>query len=71
VIRARLIAGEDVGMTALNHLRLCCGMMGGSPADRSKVGIVEEPEHDPLAHYFTSTDRSELRFGFRKDHYRT
>jgi hypothetical protein len=52
VIRARLIAGEDVGMAALNHLRLCCGMMGGSPADRAKVTIVQEPEHDPLAHYF-------------------
>jgi hypothetical protein len=52
VIRARPIAGEDVGMTALNHLRLCCGMMGGSPADRAKVTIVQEPEHDPLAHYF-------------------
>jgi hypothetical protein len=52
VIRARLIAGEDVGVTALNHLRLCCGMMGGSPADRAKVTIVQEPEHDPFAHYF-------------------
>jgi hypothetical protein len=27
-------------------------MMGGSPADRAKVTIVQEPEHDPLAHYF-------------------
>jgi hypothetical protein len=38
-------------MTALNHLRLCCGMMGGSQGDRAKVTIVQEPERDPLAHY--------------------
>jgi hypothetical protein len=41
-IRARLIAGEDVGLSALNLLRLCYGQMGGSPADRSKVSAVEE-----------------------------
>ena len=51
-IRARLIAGEEVGMAALNQLRLCCNSMGGTPADRSKVMIVEEPEEDPADKYF-------------------
>jgi hypothetical protein len=39
-------------MAALNQLRLCCGMMGGSPADRSKVTLVEAPEADPTDVYF-------------------
>jgi hypothetical protein len=52
VIRARLIAGEDVGMTAFNQLRLCYAQMGETPADRSKVTIVEEPEADPTDIYF-------------------
>jgi hypothetical protein len=51
-ILARVMAGEDVGMTALNQLRLCMAQMGGSPADRTKVTIVEEPEADPLERYF-------------------
>jgi hypothetical protein len=52
VIRARLIASEDVGMTALNQLRLCCGMIGGTPADRAKVTMDEEPDEDLVEGYF-------------------
>jgi len=33
------------------------------------VTIVQEPARSPITS--TSTDRSELRFGFRKKHYRT
>jgi hypothetical protein len=51
VVRARVIAGDNT-MAAVNLLRLCCGMMGGSPADRSKVTIVEEPDEDPTDVYF-------------------
>jgi hypothetical protein len=28
------------------------GMMGGTPADRAKVTMVEEPEADPTDVYF-------------------
>jgi hypothetical protein len=53
LLRARVLAGEDIGTAGLNQLRLCCGMMGGTPADRSKVGLVEEPdEDDPTDVYF-------------------
>jgi hypothetical protein len=52
-ILARVMAGEDVGMTAVNTLRLFLAQMGGSPADLAKVTVVEEPETDPLEHYFS------------------
>jgi hypothetical protein len=51
-IRARLIAGKDVGMTALNLLRLCLAQMGGSPSDRSKISTVEENNDDAVTRYF-------------------
>jgi hypothetical protein len=50
LIQARVVAGEDVGPTLLNQLRLCLMLMGASPADRSKVGYVEEPD-DGLDRY--------------------
>jgi hypothetical protein len=52
ILRARVLAGEDIGTAGLNQLRLCCGMMGGTPADRSKVTLVEEPDEDPTDVYF-------------------
>jgi hypothetical protein len=52
IIRAKGLAGEEVSSSELGQLRLCCGMMGGSPADRSKVTIVEEPDEDPMDVYF-------------------
>jgi hypothetical protein len=56
-VRARLIAGDDVGLSALNMLRLCYAQMGGSPSDRSKVELAAtEAEHeaaeDACAKYF-------------------
>jgi hypothetical protein len=52
ILRARLLAGEDIGTAGVNQLRLCVGMMGGTPADRAKVTMVEEPEADPTDVYF-------------------
>jgi len=52
ILRARVLAGEDIGAAGLNQLRLCVGAMGGSPADRAKVTMVEEPDEDPLEAYF-------------------
>jgi hypothetical protein len=52
-ILARVMAGEDVGLTALNTLRLFLAQMGGSPADLAKVTVTEEEPEDPLDHYFS------------------
>jgi hypothetical protein len=52
VLRARLLTGEDIGASGLNQLRLCVGAMGGSPTDRAKVTMVEQPDDDPLDGYF-------------------
>lgn len=39
VIQARLEAGEDCGVQAMNLLRQALGQMGASPADASKAGV--------------------------------
>ena len=51
-IRARLAAGDEVGLNALSLLRQCLGAMGATPADRSKVSMPAEPGDDPAAEYF-------------------
>src|SRR3954447_3532796 len=38
-IRARVMTGEEVGVSALNQLRMCAAQMGATPADRSKVAL--------------------------------
>lgn len=46
-VRGRLLAGEDVGVTALSMLQSILSKMGGSPADRSRVSAPdgdEEPD---------------------------
>lgn len=50
-IRARLWAGEEVGVQALNLLRQCLGQMGATPADASKVTLGED-EEDPDEVFF-------------------
>jgi hypothetical protein len=52
VIRARLMAGEDVGVQALNLLRQALGQMGGTPADRTRIETPEDDADDPAAAYF-------------------
>lgn len=52
-IRGRLMAGEDVGVQALNLLRQCLGQMGATPADSSKAGGKPDGETtDPADKYF-------------------
>ena len=48
VMRARLAAGEEVGVQAMGLLRLCVGSMGATPADASKVSWASEDEKDDL-----------------------
>lgn len=46
VIRARLTAGEEVGVQALNLLRQCLGQMGATPSDASKVTLPDDDGDD-------------------------
>lgn len=45
-VRGRLLAGEDVGVTALSMLQSMLSKMGGSPADRSKVGAPDDEQQE-------------------------
>lgn len=52
-IRGRQIAGEDVGVKALNLLRMILNSMGATPSDASKVQMPEtKDERDPSTKYF-------------------
>jgi hypothetical protein len=51
-IRARLMAGEEVGVQALNLLRQALGQMGGTPADRTRIETSEEISDDPTDRFF-------------------
>lgn len=52
-VQGRLIAGQDVGVNALNLLRQCYGQMGATPADAGRVGLSEAPrEPDPADEFF-------------------
>lgn len=46
-IYGRMMAGQDVGVQAMNLLRQCLGQMGATPADASKVTIPDGGEEDP------------------------
>jgi len=51
--RGRLMAGKEVGVQAMNLLRLLAGQMGGNPADRSRIKVAgDDDETDPTAGYF-------------------
>lgn len=52
-VRGRLLAGEDVGITALSMLQSILSKMGGSPADRTKVTHGGEEEADPADKFFS------------------
>lgn len=47
-VRCRVMAGEDVGVQALNLLRQCLGQMGAAPADASKVSAPAEDVPNPF-----------------------
>ncbi|WP_245451876.1 hypothetical protein [Mesorhizobium waimense] len=48
-IQGRIMAGQDVGVQAMNLLRQCLGQMGASPADASKITVPDEgDEKDDL-----------------------
>lgn len=54
-ILGRQIAGEDVGVQALNLLRQCLGQLGATPSDASKVKMPDgesKDNQDPSKKYF-------------------
>jgi hypothetical protein len=51
-IRARVMAGDEVGVSALNQLRMCMAQMGATPADWSKVAAPDGPDDDPADRFF-------------------
>lgn len=53
-ILGRMIAGEEVGVQALNLFRQCLGSMGATPSDASKVMVPDgdEESKDPSDKYF-------------------
>lgn len=55
-VRGRLLAGEDVGITALSMLQSILSKMGGSPADRSKVSVDDGEEIDPADKFFLNAN---------------
>lgn len=53
-VRGRMMAGQEVGVQALNLLRQCLGQMGATPADASKAGAKPDGDsEDPADKYFT------------------
>jgi hypothetical protein len=47
----RLIAGEEVGVKAINLLRQCLNSMGATPSDASRVRMPVEKKTDPADKY--------------------
>jgi hypothetical protein len=53
-ILGRQMAGEEVGVQALNLFRQCLGQLGGTPSDASKVTMPDgkKSDEDPSKKYF-------------------
>ena len=45
-VRGRLLAGEDVGVTALSMLQSILSKMGASPADRTRVSVPDDESEE-------------------------
>jgi hypothetical protein len=54
VQRGRMMAGREVGVQAMNLLRLLAGQMGANPADRSRIRVGGDDADDETARYFDS-----------------
>ena len=47
-IQGRIMAGQEVGVQAMNLLRQMLGQMGATPADATKVSMPDEEDKDDL-----------------------
>lgn len=52
-VMGRMIAGQEVGIQSMNLLRQCLGQMGATPADASRISLLDAPsEPDPADEFF-------------------
>lgn len=51
-LRARNRTDPEMGVSAMNQLRMCLAQMGATPADRTKVAVPDEPEADKADRFF-------------------
>ena len=58
------MAGEEVGVGAINQFRLCAAQMGATPADRSKVALPDQTEDDPPTTSSTEPASATVKFRF-------
>lgn len=47
-IQGRIMAGQEVGVQAMNLLRQMLGQMGATPSDSSKIVLPDEEEKDEI-----------------------
>lgn len=52
-LRARLESGTEIGVNALNLLRLCLAQMGASPTDAHRVAMPETGAENDADKYFS------------------
>ena len=50
-LRSRMLNDPEMSVNALAQLRMCLSVMGGTPADRSKVSEPDEQDDDPAAEF--------------------
>lgn len=51
-LRGRMLAGQDIGVTALSLLQSCLSKLGATPADRSRIAKPAEADAYPASRYF-------------------
>src|SRR3954447_24065563 len=51
-LRARVMVDEDLSIGAMNQLLMCAAQMGATPAVRSKIALLDEPDENPADRFF-------------------
>src|SRR3954451_22518567 len=51
-LRAPVMVDEDLGIGAMNQLRMCAAQMGATPAVRSKIALPDEPDENPADRFY-------------------
>jgi hypothetical protein len=52
IARADLVSGGEFNVRMANLLRQCLGSMGATPADASKITLLDDEVKDPAEKYF-------------------
>jgi hypothetical protein len=51
-LRARVLSDPEAPMNLVAQLRMCMSAMGGTPADRTRVTVPDQPEDNPASEFF-------------------